>query len=100
MSTAATRVTQVSGAAFAARHPLAHLWRCYRGYRRRVVLATLASSVTKVMDVMPELLIGAAVDVVVRGENSFVGTLLGVESRFAQIGWIAAINAVVWILES
>ena len=81
-------------------HPLAQLWRRYRRYRVRVVLAVLASSGTKVMDVMPELLIGAAVDVVVRGADSFVGTLLGVESRFAQIGWIAAINAVVWILES
>ena len=81
-------------------HPLAQLWRRYRRYRLRVVLAVVASSGTKVMDVMPELLIGAAVDVVVRGADSFVGTVLGVESRFAQIGWIAAINAVVWILES
>ena len=49
---------------------------------------------------MPELLIGAAVDVVVRGADSFVGTLLGVDSRFAQLGWITAVNTVVWILES
>ena len=48
----------------------------------------------------PELLIGAAVDVVVRGDDSFVGDLLGVDSRFAQLGWIAAINVVIWIVES
>src|SRR4051812_42211658 len=49
---------------------------------------------------MPELLIGAAVDVVVRGSDSFVADLLGVEDRFAQLSWIAAINVVVWIIES
>ena len=64
------------------------------------MLAITSTTVGKVMDVMPELLIGAAVDVVVRGADSFVGTLLGVESRFAQLGWITAVNTVVWILES
>lgn len=58
------------------------------------------STINKVADVMPELLIGAAVDVVVRGDDSFVGDLLGVDSRFAQLGWIAVINVVVWIIES
>jgi ATP-binding cassette subfamily B protein len=59
-----------------------------------------ASTVNKVADVVPELLIGAAVDVVVRGDDSFVGAVLGVESRYAQLGWLAAFNALVWIVES
>jgi len=54
-----------------------------------VILAAGASTINKVMDVMPELLIGAAVDVVVRGADSFVGSILGVESRYAQLGWKA-----------
>lgn len=58
------------------------------------------STVNKVADVMPELLIGAAVDVVVRGDDSFVATMLGVESRYAQLAWLAVINVVVWIIES
>jgi ATP-binding cassette subfamily B protein len=49
---------------------------------------------------VPELLIGAAVDVVVRGADSWAATLLGVESRYAQLGWLAAINVVVWVVES
>lgn len=81
-------------------HPLLALWARYRAYRARVVLATTASIVNKIADVMPELLIGAAVDVVVRGDDSFVAGLLGVESRYAQLGWIAAINVVVWVVES
>lgn len=49
---------------------------------------------------VPELLIGAAVDVVVRGENSFAGSALGVESRHFQLAWLAAINVVAWVIES
>ena len=49
---------------------------------------------------MPELLIGAAIDVVVRGSDSFVATLLGISDRRDQILALAVINAVVWVLES
>ena len=80
--------------------PLRALWRRHDAYRGRFVGAVVASTVNKVADVVPELLIGAAVDVVVRGDQSFVGEVLGVESRFAQLGWLAVINAVVWIVES
>jgi ATP-binding cassette subfamily B protein len=80
--------------------PLRALWRRHRAYRGRLTAAVTASTVNKVADVMPELLIGAAVDVVVRGDASFVADLLGVESRYAQLGWLAAINVVVWLVES
>jgi ATP-binding cassette subfamily B protein len=80
--------------------PLRDLWRRYGAYRTRFVGAVAASTVNKVADIVPELLIGAAVDVVVRGDASFVGEVLGVESRFAQLGWLAVINAVVWLVES
>ncbi|WP_228393370.1 ABC transporter ATP-binding protein [Ornithinicoccus hortensis] len=65
-----------------------------------MVLAFLLSTIRKIMDVVPELLIGAAIDVVVRGADSFVAGALGVESRQEQLIWLAVINAVVWILES
>ncbi len=80
--------------------PLRALWRRYDAYRGRFVLAVIASTVNKVADIVPELLIGAAVDVVVRGDASFVGELLGVESRYAQLGWLAAFNVLVWVVES
>src|SRR5690606_4490352 len=62
--------------------------------------AFLLSTVRKVMDVVPELLIGAAIDVVVRGSDSFVADLLGVTDRREQLVWLAVVNAVVWVLES
>jgi ATP-binding cassette subfamily B protein len=81
-------------------HPLVQLWRRYSRYRPRVVLAFGLSSLKKVMDVMPELLIGAAIDVVVRGADSFVADVLGVSDRATQLVWLAVVNAVVWVLES
>lgn len=54
--------------------PLRALWRRYTVYRARLILAFTFSVINKVADVMPELLIGAAVDVVVRGDQSFVPT--------------------------
>lgn len=80
--------------------PLAELWRRYQRHRRRLVIAVVLSTINKIADVVPELLIGAAVDVVVRGDGSFVAEVLGVESRYAQLGWLAAINVVVWVIES
>lgn len=80
--------------------PLQALWARYRRYRGRFVLAVAMSTLNKVADVVPELLIGAAVDVVVRGADSFVADVLGIESRYAQLGWLAAINVVVWMVES
>ncbi|WP_244903857.1 ABC transporter ATP-binding protein [Ornithinimicrobium cerasi] len=62
--------------------------------------AFVLSTVRKVMDVVPELLIGAAIDVVVRGADSFVASVLDVPDRRDQLIWLAVINAVVWVLES
>ncbi len=80
--------------------PLRALWERQRRFRPRFICAVIASTVNKVADVFPELLIGAAVDVVVRGDASLVGTLLGVPSLSMQLVWLAVINAVVWVLES
>lgn len=81
-------------------HPLGRLWRYGRRHRGRVIAATVFSTLNKVADVMPELLIGAAVDVIVRGTDSFVAGLTGIDDRFGQLVVIAALNAVVWVLES
>lgn len=80
--------------------PLKALWWRHRRYRGRLVAAVAMSTVNKVADVVPELLIGAAVDVVVRADDSLVAAVLGVDSRYAQLAWLAAINALVWIVES
>ena len=80
--------------------PLVRLWRYARGHRRTVVGAMAFSVLNKLADVMPELLIGAAVDVVVRADDSLVATVFGVEDRFDQLLVLAAINGGVWVVES
>ena len=80
--------------------PLSRLWRYTGHHRRRVVLATTFTTINKVADIAPELLIGAAVDVVVKGERSFVSGLLGIDDRFSQLVVLALVNVAVWMIES
>ena len=80
--------------------PLVRLWRYSGGHRRTVIAAMVFSVLNKLADVMPELLIGAAVDVVVRSNDSIVARVFGVEDRFDQLLVLAAINVGVWVVES
>ena len=80
--------------------PLRALWRHHRRYRPRVVAAVAATTLNTAADVLPELLLGVAVDVVVRGSDSFAATLFGVQDRFSQLVIVAAVNVAVWIIES
>jgi len=80
--------------------PLVRLWRYARGHRRRVAWATTMSSLNKFFDVAPEILIGAAIDVVVRGDDSFVSGIAGVEGRWNQLLVLGVLNFLIWLLES
>jgi ATP-binding cassette subfamily B protein len=89
-----------TAAAAATAPPLRQLWRHARRHRPRLILATVLSVLNKVADVAPEILIGAAVDVVANQDQSFVGRVFGVDDRFQQLSILAAITVVVWIFES
>jgi len=65
-----------------------------------VALAAVFTTVNKVADIAPELLIGAAVDVVVKGDRSLVAGLIGTPDRFAQLVVLALSNVAVWLVES
>jgi ATP-binding cassette subfamily B protein len=52
------------------------------------------------MDVVPEVLIGVVIDVIVRGEESFMATIFGIDGRWNQLLVLAGVNLVVWMLES
>ena len=70
-----------------------------RGYRPRILLATLYSILNKIFDVFPEILIGVAIDVVVRREESFVAAL-GIVEPFNQVLLLGFLTIVVWGFES
>ena len=80
--------------------PLRRLWRYTGPHRARVVWATLLSIFNKIFDVFPELLIGAAIDVVVNSGDSFIADLTGIESRWGQLVALAIVNVAVWVAES
>src|SRR5262245_30932864 len=80
--------------------PLGQLWQHADRHRPKVVLAAIFSVLNKICDIAPELLIGAAVDVVVNKGQSFIGTLFGVEDPADQLTVLAVITVAIWILES
>jgi ATP-binding cassette subfamily B protein len=81
-------------------HPLTRLWRRIPQYRGTIRRATALTVANKIFDIAPELLIGVAIDIVVRNHGSFIATTFGVEDRETQLLVLAGITAVVWILES
>ena len=64
-----------------------------------MVLSALFSVLNKIFDVLPELLIGAAVDVVVNQKTSFVGQL-GITDPRDQLLALAGITVLIWLFES
>lgn len=80
-------------------HPLKQLLRYMKPFRRNIRLATLFSVLNKLFDLAPPILIGAAVDIVVKGEESLISRL-GVVDPFQQLLLLAAVTVVVWVLES
>jgi len=75
--------------------PLRALWRHHRRFRPRVIAAVAATTANTAADVAPELLLGVAVDIVVRGSDSFASSLFGIESRFGQLVAVAILNVIV-----
>jgi len=80
-------------------HPLRRLFQHAQQYRRQVLLATLFSVLNKLFDVLPEVLIGVAVDVVVSRKTSFVSRF-GVVEPHRQLLLLAVITVFVWVFES
>ncbi len=91
-----SQMTTAAQSSFAA---LRRLLNYATGYRRRIVLATFYSIMNKLFDVMPEILIGIAIDVVVRQKDSFVAAL-GIPDPRWQLALLGVLTLVVWIFES
>ena len=69
------------------------------GYRSRIYAATSFSILNKVFDILPPLLIGLGVDTVVEREGSFIARF-GPDDIMGQLWFLAALTAIVWVLES
>lgn len=81
------------------RTPLYRLLDYARHYRPRVILATLYSILNRVFDLAPPVLIGAAVDVVVEQEESFLASL-GIVDVTTQLWVLGGLTILIWAFES
>ena len=75
------------------------LIRYIRPWRAKTRFAALCSTLNKIFDIAPEVLIGVAVDLVVEKENSFVASL-GFGSIESQVLFLGFITFIIWALES
>ena len=80
-------------------HPLRRLFAFARPYRRDAVLGSIYSVLNKFFDVLPELLIGVAVDVVVNRQASFLARM-GLVDPMQQLYVLVALTVAVWVFES
>jgi len=71
--------------------PLQRLLRTLRPHRRLVWLAASCSVLNKLFDLAPPVLIGLAVDVVVRQDNAWL-TAFGVSTVPGQLGVLAVLS--------
>tara|TARA_A100000164_G_scaffold279891_1_gene252125 strand:- start:1527 stop:3287 length:1761 start_codon:yes stop_codon:yes gene_type:complete len=68
-------------------------------WKARAILASIFSALNKIFDIAPEVLIGVAVDLVVKKNDSFVASL-GFESIDSQVAFIGGVTFLIWALES
>lgn len=85
-------------------HPLKRLFGYASAYRRDFRLATLYSILNKFFDVLPEVLIGVAVDIVVNGDKSFLAkqilSVVGITNTWHQLIFLGVLNVLIWGGES
>jgi len=68
-------------------------------WRFKIIIASIYSIINKLFDIMPEILIGFAVDLVVKRQDSFIASL-GFTSVESQISILAFCTFLIWAFES
>ncbi|MDJ0597926.1 MAG: ABC transporter ATP-binding protein [Crocosphaera sp.] len=80
-------------------HPMQRLLRYGKAYRPLIWKAVTCSIVNKIFDLAPPVLIGAAVDVVVKQQDSLIAQF-GFKDVFTQLLILTFLSMIVWGLES
>ncbi|MDE5114223.1 MAG: ABC transporter ATP-binding protein, partial [Trichodesmium sp. St15_bin1_1] len=84
---------------FKKKHPFLHLLNYGNSYKTQIFQAFICSILNKILDLAPPALIGAAVDVVIKKEDSLIAKW-GIEDTFGQLLALTFISLIVWGLES
>lgn len=80
-------------------HALIRLFHYAKSYRRNIILATIYSVLSTFFDILPEVLIGLAVDVIVYQHTSLLAQF-GIHDVYHQLIVLAIMTFCVWIAES
>lgn len=80
-------------------HPLRRLWGRVGPFRGRILMGTFYSVINKLFDLAPPVLIGLAVDVVVRNKDSMLASY-GLSGAREQLWALAGLTLLIWGLES
>ena len=81
------------------KQPISRLWKYTRELRLKIIAASILSVLNKIFDLAPPALIGAAVDVVVKQEESLIARL-GYPDPRTQLLVLAGLTLIIWALES
>lgn len=68
-------------------------------WRAKIIQATFFSIMNKLFDIMPEILIGFAVDLVIKQQDSFIASL-GFSNPKSQVTILAIVTFFIWVFES
>ncbi|MFT6604456.1 MAG: ATP-binding cassette subfamily B protein, partial [Bacteriovoracaceae bacterium] len=79
--------------------PFKRLLSYSHGEAKQIKRAIFYSFLNKLFDLAPPILIGMAVDIVVKGEDSLLGSL-GIESTMNQLWVVALLTLLIWGAES
>ena len=82
------------------KYPLLRLLNYMRGYRKDYNLALLYSVLNKLFDILPEVLLGVAVNVVVDQKSSWISQWTGVDDLMTQLFILGFATFLIWVLES
>lgn len=80
-------------------HALIRLFRYAKNYRKDIVIATTYSVLNTLFDILPEVLIGLAVDVIVYQHTSLLARM-GVENVYMQLFVLGGLTLIIWLTES
>lgn len=80
-------------------HPLHRLLDYGNQYRQQIWQATVFSIINTILDLAPPWLIGTAVDILVKQQDSVLGKL-GIQDIFWQFLFLSFLTVIIWIFES
>lgn len=81
------------------KRPLIRLLKYAQGLRIQIILASICSTINKLFDIAPEILIGIAIDVVVSKQDSFLAQFGFIDAK-SQLLALAVLTFIIWLGES